>query len=211
MSTRSAARQPAPSRRKKAQQNAASKEIPKIKKAGGDASEVLARMKTLSEEIKEADAALSELNEKQQTLMASLPNLPDEDVQPGGKEQNIPDHVWGEKPQFDFEPKDHVTLCESLGMIDYPRGAKLGGNGAWVYRGWGARMEWALLNFFINEHLNDGYELNAALDCAAAYVKLRVRFMWPGSSRNSPMRCIGFRTRRALTASFCCRRRRRRS
>lgn len=144
---------------KKAQQNAASKEIPKIKKAGGDASEVLARMKTLSEEIKEADAALSELNEKQQTLMASLPNLPDEDVQPGGKEQNIPDHVWGEKPQFDFEPKDHVTLCESLGMIDYPRGAKLGGNGAWVYRGWGARMEWALLNFFINEHLNDGYEL----------------------------------------------------
>ena len=99
---------------KKAQQNAASKEIPKIKKAGGDASEVLARMKTLSEEIKEADAALSELNEKQQTLMASLPNLPDEDVQPGGKEQNIPDHVWGEKPQFDFEPKDHVTLCESL-------------------------------------------------------------------------------------------------
>ena len=91
--------------------------------------------------------------------MASLPNLPDEDVQPGGKEQNIPDHVWGEKPQFDFEPKDHVTLCESLGMIDYPRGAKLGGNGAWVYRGWGARMEWALLNFFINEHLNDGYEL----------------------------------------------------
>ena len=54
--------------------------------------------------------------------------------------------------------KNHVELCESLGMIDYQRGAKLGGAGSWVYRGWGARMEWALLNFFINEHINDGFE-----------------------------------------------------
>lgn len=144
---------------KKAEQNAVSREIPKIKKAGGDAGAVLARMKALSEEIKEADAKLDAVNARQQELMLSLPNLPDDDVQPGGKEQNIPDHYFGEQPKFDFAAKDHVALCESLGMIDYPRGAKLSGNGAWVYRGWGARMEWALLNFFINEHLNDGYEL----------------------------------------------------
>ncbi|WOC32272.1 MULTISPECIES: serine--tRNA ligase [Caproicibacterium] len=144
---------------KKAEQNAVSKEIPKIKKAGGDASEVLAKMKKLSEEIKEADAKLAEMNDKQQELMLCLPNLPDDDVQAGGKEKNVPDHYFKEKPIFDFEPKNHVDLCESLGMIDYQRGAKIAGNGAWIYRGWGARMEWAILNFFVNEHLSDGYEL----------------------------------------------------
>lgn len=144
---------------KKAEQNAVSKEIPKIKKAGGDVSEVLARMKALSGEVKEADAKLQEINDKQKTLMLSLPNLPDPDVQAGGKENNIPDHYFKEKPVFDFQPKNHVDLCESLGLIDYQRGAKIAGSGAWIYRGWGARMEWAILNFFINEHLSDGYEL----------------------------------------------------
>ncbi|UZT82213.1 serine--tRNA ligase [Caproicibacterium sp. BJN0003] len=144
---------------KKAEQNAVSKEVPKIKKAGGDASEVLKKMKLLSEEVKEQNAKLAELEEAQKTKMLSLPNLPDEDVQAGGKEQNIPDHYFKEKPVFDFEAKDHVTLCENLGLIDYPRGAKLAGNGAWIYRGMGSRLEWALLNFFINEHISDGYEL----------------------------------------------------
>ncbi|MCH4238659.1 MAG: serine--tRNA ligase [Oscillospiraceae bacterium] len=143
----------------KAEQNSVSKEIPKIKKAGGDASEVMAKMKKLSAQVKEADAKVNQIDEKMHDLMMALPNLPDEDVQAGGKEKNIPDHYYKEKPVFDFEPKDHVTLCESLGMIDYQRGAKLAGNGAWIYRGWGARMEWAILNFFINEHLSDGYEL----------------------------------------------------
>ena len=54
--------------------------------------------------------------------------------------------------------KNHVELCESLGMIDYQRGAKIAGAGSWIYRGWGSRLEWALLNFFINEHINDGFE-----------------------------------------------------
>ncbi|MGW8113584.1 serine--tRNA ligase [Caproicibacterium sp. NSD3] len=144
---------------KKAEQNAVSKEVPKIKKAGGDASEVLKKMKLLSEEVKEQNAKLAEMEEAQKTKMLSLPNLPDEDVQAGGKEQNIPDHYFKEKPVFDFEAKDHVTLCENLGLIDYPRGAKLAGNGAWIYRGMGSRLEWALLNFFINEHISDGYEL----------------------------------------------------
>ncbi len=144
---------------KKAEQNAASKEVPKIKKAGGDTSEVLKKMKLLSEEVKEQNAKLVEIEGAQKTKMLSLPNLPDEDVQAGGKEQNIPDHYFKEKPVFDFKAKDHVTLCENLGLIDYPRGAKLAGNGAWIYRGMGSRLEWALLNFFINEHISDGYEL----------------------------------------------------
>ena len=144
---------------KKAEQNAVSRKIPQIKKEGGDVAAVMAEMKALSAEIKEEDAKLAELEEKQKELLMALPNMPDPDVVAGGKENNAVVHVWGEKPQFDFEPKNHVDLCEAHGFIDYERGAKLGGNGAWIYRGMGARLEWALLNFFITEHLNDGYEL----------------------------------------------------
>ena len=144
---------------KKAEQNAVSRKIPQIKKEGGDVAAVMAEMKALSAEIKEEDAKLAELEEKQKELLMALPNMPDPDVVAGGKENNAVVHVWGEKPQFDFEPKNHVDLCEAHGFIDYERGAKLGGNGAWIYRGMGARLEWALLNFFISEHLNDGYEM----------------------------------------------------
>ncbi len=143
----------------KAQQNAVSKKIPQIKKEGGDVAAVMAEMKELSAKIKEKDADLSALEDTQKDLMLRLPNLPDDDVVAGGKEQNMEVRLDGEKPQFDFEPKNHVDLCESLGMIDYERGAKLAGNGSWVYRGAGAKLEWALLNFFISEHLADGYEL----------------------------------------------------
>ena len=143
----------------KAEQNAMTKRIPAMKKAGEDTSALMAEMKELSEKVKEANAGLSEWEEKQRELMLSLPNLPDEDVAAGGKEQNVPDHYFKEKPVFDFEAKNHVDLCESLGLIDYQRGAKIAGNGAWVYRGAGARLEWALLNFFVSEHLADGYEL----------------------------------------------------
>ena len=143
----------------KAEQNADSKQIPQIKKAGGDASELMARMKALSEQIKTAGEELAGIEEEQKSKLLCLPNLPDEDVVAGGKEQNVPLHYFKEQPKFDFEPKNHVDLCESLGMIDYQRGAKLSGAGSWVYRGAGARLEWALLNFFVEEHLNDGYEL----------------------------------------------------
>ncbi len=142
----------------KAEQNAASKEIPKIKKAGGDASEIMAKMKELVAQIKDEDAKLQELDAKQRALLLGLPNLPDDDVAAGDKEQNVPVRYFKEKPNFSFEAKNHVDLCESLGMIDYQRGAKIAGSGSWLYRGWGARLEWALLNFFINEHINDGYE-----------------------------------------------------
>ncbi len=143
----------------KAEQNAASKKIPQIKKEGGDPSELMAEMKELAAKIKDSDAELSELEEKQKSLLLGLPNLPDEDVCAGGKENNKPLHYFKEKPEFDFEPKNHVDLCESLHLIDYQRGAKLAGAGSWIYTGMGARLEWALLNFFINEHVNDGYEL----------------------------------------------------
>ncbi len=142
----------------KAEQNAASKQIPQIKKSGGDASEIMAKMKALSGQIKEGDAVINELEEKQKSLILSLPNLPDDDVSAGGKERNEPVRYFGEKPKFDFPMKNHVDLCEDLGIIDYKRGAKIAGAGSWLYRGWGSRLEWALLNFFINEHIKDGFE-----------------------------------------------------
>ncbi len=144
----------------RAEQNAAGKKIPQIKRAGGDASALMARMKTLSGRIKEGQAGLAELEKKQKELLLSLPNMPDSDVPAGGKENNQPLRYFGEKPKFEgFTPKDHVALCENLHLIDYPRGAKLAGAGSWIYCGMGARLEWALLNFFIEEHLRDGYEL----------------------------------------------------
>lgn len=143
----------------KARQNAASKQIPQIKKEGGDASALMAELKELAGQIRDCGAELSELEEKQKTLLLGLPNLPDEDVAAGGKENNKPLRYFKEQPKFDFEPKNHVELCESLHLIDYQRGAKLAGAGSWIYTGMGARLEWALLNFFISEHLKDGYEL----------------------------------------------------
>ena len=143
----------------KAEQNKVSKQIPQMKKAGEDTAPVFARMNELKAAAKEADAALRDIESEYNELLLSLPNLPDPDLKPGGKENNEPLRYFGEPHKFDFEPKNHVDLCTDLGLIDYTRGTKLSGSGFWVYRGLGARLEWALLNYFIDTHLADGYEL----------------------------------------------------
>ena len=143
---------------RKAQQNKVSKQIPALKKAGQDVAPVFAEMAALKAGIAEDAAKLDAVLAEYRTLMLSLPNLPDEDLLPGGKENNEPLRYIGEKPSFDFEPKHHVDLCCGLGLIDYERGVKLAGAGNWMYTGMGARLEWALLNYFIDTHINDGYE-----------------------------------------------------
>ncbi len=143
---------------RKAQQNKVSKEIPLLKKQGKDVSAVFAEMAALKAGMAEDAAKLDEVLAEYKTLMLSLPNLPDPDLLPGGKENNTPLRYIGEKPQFDFEPKHHVDLCEGLGLIDYVRGVKLAGAGNWMYSGMGARLEWALLNYFIDTHIADGYD-----------------------------------------------------
>ena len=112
----------------------------------------------IDEAIADEKKQLKELDEQLYTAMLSLPNLPDSDLLPGGKENNEPLRYIGEKHSFDFEPKHHVDLCEGLGLIDYDRGVKLAGSGNWMYTGMGARLEWALLNYFIDTHIADGYE-----------------------------------------------------
>ncbi len=143
----------------KAEKNKASAEIPRLKKEGLDTTEIMARMKQVSDQTRQIDEQLAELSARQQEFLDSLPNMPADDVVAGGKENNKVIKVFGSKPEFDFAPKHHVDLVENLGIIDYTRGAKLGGSGFWVYRQDGARLEWALLNYFMQEHLKDGYEM----------------------------------------------------
>ena len=144
---------------KKAEQNRVSKEIPKLKKAGEDVAPIFARMTELKNEIAANDEKLRAVEAEYRTAMLSLPNLPDPDLKPGGKENNEPLRYYGKPHVFDFEPKHHVDLCTDLGLIDYERGAKLSGTGFWIYKGMGARLEWALLNYFMECHLADGYEM----------------------------------------------------
>ena len=142
----------------KAQRNKVSAEIPKLKKEGKPVEHIFAEMRTLGDKIAELDAKKSELDDKIFNALAVMPNLPDEDLVAGEKEANEVIKVVGEKPEFSFKMQNHVDLCTKLGIIDYERGTKLSGGGYWLYRGEGARLEWALLNFFVSEHLKDGYE-----------------------------------------------------
>ncbi len=142
----------------KAERNRLGKDIPAMKQRGEDTSALLEKMKQSAERIKELDQELNALDSQIDTFIAALPNLPADDVPAGGKENNKVVRVFGQKPEFAFKPKDHVELETSLGLIDYERGVKMGGNGFWLYTGMGARLEWALLNYFVEEHLKDGYE-----------------------------------------------------
>ncbi len=143
----------------KAEQNKTSKLIPAMKKEGKDTTELFAKMKELSNETKANEEKLKETETQLTSFMLGLPNLPDKDLKAGGKENNEPLRYHGEPRTFDFEPKNHVDLCTDLGLIDYKRGAKLSGSGFWIYGGMGARLEWALLNYFIDTHLGNGYDL----------------------------------------------------
>jgi len=142
----------------KAERNKVSASIPALKKQGLPVDDIFAQMRTLGETIALGDEKIKELDAQIFDFVSKLPNMPDDDLLSGEKENNAVVKTYGEKPEFSFKAKNHVDLCTALNMIDYERGTKLSGNGYWLYRGDGAKLEWALLNFFISEHLNDGYE-----------------------------------------------------
>ena len=157
---------------KTAQKNKLAKENGKLfgqkkgaEKRGEDTSAIEAQIAAnmaesikIDETIADEKKQLKELDEQLFQNMLALPNMPDADLLPGGKENNEPLRYIGEKHSFDFEPKHHVDLCTDLGLIDYERGVKLAGSGNWMYTGMGARLEWALLNYFIDTHTADGYD-----------------------------------------------------
>ena len=141
----------------KAEMNKLSASVPQAKKNGEDVSKIFAKVKEIAAANAESDKELKELEEKIFNFLAELPNIPDDDLLGGGKENNKPIRSFGKKPEFDFPMKDHVELATSLGLVDYDRAAKIAGRGAWIYTNLGAQLEWALLNYFITTHLKDGY------------------------------------------------------
>ncbi len=141
----------------KAERNRMNKEIGELGRSGQNIEKCLVDLTVLKEKISHYDLQIKKLEGDIADVVSQLPNLPDDDVAAGGKENNTVVSTWSEKPEFDFEPRDHIYLSESLGLIDYQRGVKIGGRGMWVYKDKGAILEWALLNFFIQEHLRDGY------------------------------------------------------
>lgn len=138
---------------KKARRNAVSKEIGKIKQAGGEASEIMAEMRSLGDEIAAADARLGEMEQQLEEILLAVPNIPHESVPVGPDDSfNTEMRRVGEPPEFDFEPKNHWEIGEELGILDFERAAKIAGARFTVYKGLGARLERAVINFFLNTH-----------------------------------------------------------
>ena len=141
------------------ERNAVSKQIGEKKKNREDATDIIARMGEVSARIKELDETLKQTDDELQAILMTIPNLPHESVVCGrGAEDNPVVRVWGEKPQFSFTPRPHWEIGESLNILDFARGAKITGARFTLYRGFGARLERALINFMLDLHTEEhGY------------------------------------------------------
>lgn len=142
----------------KAEQNAASKQIPVIKKQGGDISEIMVKMNTVKAAIKEDEDELAELEAKQKKLIYEFPNIPSSTT-PIGKDdsENVEIRRWGEPTKFDFEPKAHWDIGSDLGILDPETAAKVTGARFHFYKDLGARLERSVINFYLNTHTQHGY------------------------------------------------------
>ncbi len=141
------------------QRNTLSQEIGRLKKEGGDASGVLSDAKSVSDRIKAKEETLRELDNRALQELLLIPNLPHESV-PVGKDEteNAEVRTWGSKPQFAFEPKNHWDIGENLGILDFERAGKIAGARFVIYKGPGAKLERALINFMLNIHTKEhGY------------------------------------------------------
>ncbi|MBQ3530594.1 MAG: serine--tRNA ligase [Oscillospiraceae bacterium] len=142
----------------KAQQNRASKQIPLMKKNGEDTTELMAQMKAIAEESKKCGEELAKLEDRQLELILKIPNIPNEAV-PYGKDdtENVELRRWGEPRKFDFEPKAHWDLGQDLGILDPERAGKVTGARFHFYKDLGARLERAIMNYFLDTHTANGY------------------------------------------------------
>ncbi len=144
---------------KRAMRNKASEEVAQMKREGADISAITRKMRSISGEIKELESELSLVEEKLEEMMMGIPNLPHDTVPTGTtEEENLEVRVWGEKPRFDFEVKDHTTLGEELGILDFERAVKITGARFSLLKGPGALLERALINFMLDMHTGEhGY------------------------------------------------------
>src|SRR5690606_14000910 len=136
-----------------------SEEIARAKRAGQDATEIIAAMREVSDRIKALDDQVRDVEARLEQLLLTIPNIPHESVPYGqSEEDNVEVRRWGEPRQFDFAPKAHWDIGTGLGILDFERGAKVAGARFAVYRGAGARLERALINFMIDVHTQEhGY------------------------------------------------------
>ena len=116
-------------------------------------------VRDIGDRISALDSQAAQVDGELRDILLRLPNLPHADVPVGASEDdNVETRHWGEKPSFDFETKPHTELCESLGLVDFARGAKLAGSGFLLYSGWGARLERALIQYLLDMHVHEhGY------------------------------------------------------
>jgi seryl-tRNA synthetase len=144
---------------RKAQRNKASEEIARLKKEKQPADAIIAEMKQLSELIKQSDERINELDNAQRELLLNIPNVPHSSVPIGSSiADNVEVRRWGAPPKFDFAPRPHWEVGERAGILDLPAATKITGARFAVYKGWGARLERALANFFLDVHTREhGY------------------------------------------------------
>ncbi len=142
----------------RALRNKLSKSVGEYKREKKDTTELFQEIEKYKNVVDNDEETLREIEEKINAFLLKIPNLPDEDLLAGDKENNRVVTVNKDQPIFDFKIKDHVELATSLGLVDYERAAKISGKGTWIYTNLGARLEWALINFFIDQHLKDNYE-----------------------------------------------------
>lgn len=142
----------------RARRNEVSAQIPQFKRRGEPVRELIEEMRGVGARVKQLDGERAALERHIREFLEQLPNLPDADVAPGGKENNAVLRRWGEPPQHPFAPLDHLTLAANLGLIDFARGVKVAGTGFWIYRGAGALLELALINYCIARNAAAGYE-----------------------------------------------------
>ncbi|MBE7031066.1 MAG: serine--tRNA ligase [Ruminococcaceae bacterium] len=143
---------------KKNRQNEVSKQIPALKKEGKDVAPIFAEMKELSEQIKGHDEELRAIDEQIQAIMLTIPNIPNPTVPDGDTdEDNVEIRKFAEPTKFDFEPKAHWDVGGELGILDAPTAAKVTGTRFTFYKGAGARLERAVINFFLDTHTENGY------------------------------------------------------
>lgn len=142
----------------KAEQNAASKQIPVMKKQGKDTTEIMQKMKGLSDSISAYNSQLSELESKQRDILLFIPNIPNESV-PIGKDdsENVEVRRYKNPPEFDFEPKPHWEIGKALDILDSERAAKVTGARFHFYKGLGARLERAVIMYYLDTHTANGY------------------------------------------------------
>jgi seryl-tRNA synthetase len=144
---------------RKARRNKASDEIARLKKAKENADTLLAEMKQVSERIKQADERVNAMDATQRDLLLTIPNVPHKSVPYGkGAEGNQEVRRWGSAPKFDFQPRPHWEVGEKAGILDLEAAARITGARFAVYKSWGARLERALANFFLDVHTREhGY------------------------------------------------------